>query len=89
MKKLLMNTTKLAAIMLALGLITGCAYNTRIQTAQNTAEAAQRAADAAQAAADAATEKADQALREAAQARQAAGKCSARCDRMFQKSQAK
>jgi Tfp pilus assembly protein PilX len=87
MKILLMNTTRLAAIVLALGLFSGCA--TQIQSAQDAAAAAQRAAATAQATANAADKKAERALQQAAQAKQAADECSARCDRMFQKSQVK
>jgi outer membrane murein-binding lipoprotein Lpp len=82
MKMLFTNTTRLAAIVLALGLFSGCAYNTEIQKAQD-------AAAAAQATAAAADQKAERALQQAAQAKQAADECSARCDRMFEKSQMK
>ena len=82
MKTLIMSTAKFTAIVLFLGLFTGCAYWVEIQKAQDAAAAAQVTADAAD-------RKADQALQQAAQAKQAADECSARCDRMFQKSQAK
>lgn len=89
MKILFTNTTRLAAIVLALGLFSGCAYNTEIQKAHDAAAAAQSAAEAAQATAAAADQKAERALQQAAQARQAADECSAKCDRMFEKSQMK
>ena len=82
MKTLIMNTAKFTAIVLFLSLFTGCAYMVEIQKAQD-------AAATAQATADAADQKADQAMQQAAQAKQAVDECRARCDRMFQKSQAK
>jgi LAS superfamily LD-carboxypeptidase LdcB len=89
MKMLLTNTTRLAVIVLALGLFSGCASKVEIQNAQDAAMAAQRTAEAAQTTADAANQKAERALQQAAQAKQAADECSAKCDRMFEKSQVK
>jgi hypothetical protein len=89
MKMLLTNTTRFATLVLALGLFSGCAYNVEIQKAKDAAAVAQRTAEAAQTTANAADQKAERALQQAAQAKQAADECSARCDRMFQKSQTK
>lgn len=76
------NIVKLAAVVLAMGLFTGCATTAQVEQAQRDATAAMRVANEA-------SQKADQALQEAAAAKRAASECTAKCDRMFQQSMSK
>lgn len=87
---------KLSAMVLALGLVTGCASTDKmmqmqadISKAQQTADAAMSDAKEALSAADEADRKASAAMNAANAAQSAADECSERCDRMMSKSMAK
>ncbi|MEW8019545.1 MAG: hypothetical protein G8D58_01955 [gamma proteobacterium symbiont of Phacoides pectinatus] len=77
---------KMAAMVLSLGLVTGCASTSEMQAQ---IAKAQETADAAMARADAAASKADAAMKAAIAAQAAADDCAERCDRMMQKAMAK
>ena len=87
---------KLSAMVLSLGLVTGCASTDQLKQmqaditrAQDTASAAISDAKEALSAADEADRKASAAMNAANAAQNAADECSERCDRMMQKSMAK
>ena len=78
----LMNVSKVTALILALGLFSGCATVGAVQKAQETA-------DSALAAAKDASAKADAAQASANECKATCDKVNAKMDRMFQKTQAK
>ena len=87
---------KLSAMVLALGLVTGCASTDQlkqmqadISKAQQTADAAISDAQEALSAADEADRKASAAMNAANAAQSAADECAERCDRMMSKAMAK
>lgn len=78
----LMNVSKVGALILALGLFSGCATTTAVQHAQETA-------DSALAAAKEASAKADAAQASANECKATCDRVNSKMDRMFMKSQAK
>jgi hypothetical protein len=88
--------SKLSAMVLSLGLVTGCATSSQLkQLEADIAKAQQTAADAlvaandAKAAAGTADTRATAAMDAATAAQNAADDCSERCDRMMQKAMSK
>ena len=93
-----MKTTmiKSAALVLALGMLAGCASTSRMDAAeaaiadlQATADAALKAAKEAETTAEAAMDKADSAMSAASAAQATADECNERCARMSEKAMAK
>ena len=82
--------SKLSAMVLSLGLVTGCATSSQLkQLEADIAKAQQTAADALVAANDAKAAGATAAMDAATAAQNAADDCSERCDRMMQKAMSK
>lgn len=87
---------KLSAMVLSLGLVTGCASTDRVkqleadmEKVQQTSDAALAAANEAKSAAGAADSRASAAMDAATAAQNAADDCSERCNRMMEKAMAK
>ncbi|MCG8427023.1 MAG: Lpp/OprI family alanine-zipper lipoprotein [Chromatiales bacterium] len=80
---------KLSALVLSLGLLSGCASTEQLKQMQADIAKAQQTADAALAAAKDADRKAGAAMKAANAAQAAADECAERCDRMMNKAMAK
>ncbi|MET0027329.1 MAG: Lpp/OprI family alanine-zipper lipoprotein [Candidatus Thiodiazotropha sp.] len=87
------KTTKIAAMILSVGMLAGCATNSSLEAdvanAQAAADAAMKAAKEAQLDAATAQGTADAALKAANSAKDSAEACNERCGRMSEKAMAK